>query len=84
MIRNVLGEWIIERSTSERLLIAPIWQGRIARCADHARHAGLEADGDRQGAHIGRVKEFHHRLCDDDETVLDPACGTGNFLYVDA
>lgn len=27
-----------------------------------------------------RVRDFHHRLCR--TRVLDPACGTGNFLYV--
>ncbi len=26
------------------------------------------------------VRDFHHRLCE--TTVLDPACGSGNFLYV--
>ena len=26
------------------------------------------------------VKDFHHRLCT--VRVLDPACGSGNFLYV--
>jgi TolA-binding protein len=29
---------------------------------------------------IGEVKGFHHHLCN--VRVLDPACGTGNFLYV--
>ena len=29
---------------------------------------------------IALVRDFHHRLCE--TTILDPACGTGNFLYV--
>ncbi|MFI5181103.1 MAG: class I SAM-dependent DNA methyltransferase [Thermoanaerobaculia bacterium] len=29
---------------------------------------------------IGVVRDFHHRLCH--TRVLDPACGSGNFLYV--
>lgn len=29
---------------------------------------------------IGFAREFHHQLCN--TRVLDPACGTGNFLYV--
>ncbi|WP_349370005.1 DNA methyltransferase [Salinarimonas sp.] len=35
--------------------------------------------GDARGARTA-VKRFHDRLCD--TIVLDPACGTGNFLYV--
>lgn len=34
---------------------------------------------DERGA-LRRVRDFHHRLCN--TRVLDPACGTGNFLYV--
>ena len=35
--------------------------------------------GDRKGA-AAEVRAFHDRLCA--TRVLDPACGTGNFLYV--
>ena len=35
--------------------------------------------GDLKGA-VGEVKAFHDKLCE--TRVLDPACGTGNFLYV--
>ncbi len=35
--------------------------------------------GDEKGA-AAEVKAFHDKLCD--TRVLDPACGTGNFLYV--
>ncbi|WP_456667708.1 class I SAM-dependent DNA methyltransferase [Bradyrhizobium sp. USDA 3240] len=36
-----------------------------------------------KGGHVGAlaaVKAYHHKLCT--TRVLDPACGTGNFLYV--
>ena len=35
--------------------------------------------GDDAGA-IKLVRDFHHKLCE--TRILDPACGTGNFLYV--
>ena len=35
---------------------------------------------DDRDAALRRVKDFHHKLCT--TRVLDPACGTGNFLYV--
>ncbi|MCS3684305.1 hypothetical protein GGP76_001652 [Salinibacter ruber] len=38
-----------------------------------------EADGDDEAARE-EIVQFHRRLCD--VTVLDPACGSGNFLYV--
>ncbi len=41
--------------------------------ADKAAHARLDAARD-------EVRKFHHALCS--LRVLDPACGSGNFLYV--
>jgi hypothetical protein len=35
--------------------------------------------GDKAGA-IAQLRRFHENLCN--TTILDPACGTGNFLYV--
>ena len=40
-------------------------------------HASARA---RQREAVATVKAFHHRLCS--VRVLDPACGSGNFLYV--
>ncbi|WP_246218144.1 DNA methyltransferase [Jiella pacifica] len=34
----------------------------------------------KDAAAVALVKDFHHKLCT--LRVLDPACGTGNFLYV--
>jgi len=42
------------------------------------RHAGAVRAKWREARQV--VKDFHHRLCT--VTVLDPACGSGNFLYV--
>src|SRR5215218_10909603 len=39
----------------------------------------LETGGDEAGA-LKEIEKFHRRLCS--VRVLDPACGSGNFLYV--
>jgi hypothetical protein len=39
----------------------------------------MEADGNEAGA-LKEIEIFHRRLCT--VKVLDPACGSGNFLYV--
>ncbi|SHH99089.1 class I SAM-dependent DNA methyltransferase [Marivita hallyeonensis] len=39
----------------------------------------LTEDGKTEDA-LKLVRDFHHKLCE--TTVLDPACGSGNFLYV--
>ncbi len=78
--RGQLGAHFTPRAFVERLVLptvmAPLraeWDGHQA-----AAHARLEA-GDRPGA-AAEIREFHARLCG--VRVLDPACGTGNFLYV--
>ena len=42
--------------------------------------AVLLAHEGKQSAAIAEVRAFHHKLCS--LRVLDPACGSGNFLYV--
>jgi type II restriction/modification system DNA methylase subunit YeeA len=42
--------------------------------------AVLLANEGKQKEAIGEVRAFHHKLCS--LRVLDPACGSGNFLYV--
>ena len=49
------------------------WQNALRR-AEHAKEGGDEK------AAIAAVRAFHRQLCA--TRVLDPACGTGNFLYV--
>ena len=78
--RAKLGAHYTPRAYVERLVVPTIveplradWEAALADA-----HA-LEAAGDRDAA-LRRVKDFHHMLCT--TRVLDPACGTGNFLYV--
>ncbi|MGE0585461.1 MAG: class I SAM-dependent DNA methyltransferase [Flavobacteriaceae bacterium] len=78
--RSKLGAHYTPRAYVERLVIPTIieplraeWdvvQGRVKEFIEQKKPA--EA--------IRAVKEYHHRLCT--IRILDPACGTGNFLYV--
>lgn len=78
--RRRLGAHYTPRAYVERLVIATIieplredWRN-VQAAAETKRAAG-----DRNGA-ADEVKAFHDKLCA--TRVLDPACGTGNFLYV--
>ena len=78
--RKRLGAHYTPRAYVERLVIATIieplredWRN-VQAAAETKRAAG-----DRNGA-ADEVKAFHDKLCA--TRVLDPACGTGNFLYV--
>ena len=78
--RSKLGAHYTPRAYVERLVIPTImeplradWEEALTRA-----HA-LEGEGKHQAA-LQTIKDFHHRLCT--TRVLDPACGTGNFLYV--
>lgn len=78
--RARLGAHYTPRAYVERLVqatimdvLGPQWEEALA-----AARAAADA-GDTAGA-IARARAFHARLVD--IRVLDPACGTGNFLYV--
>lgn len=78
--RSKLGAHYTPRPYVERLVIPTIieplradWEEVLARVED------LQSQGERKQA-LQVVRDFHHRLCT--TRVLDPACGTGNFLYV--
>ena len=78
--RKRLGAHYTPRAYVERLVIATIieplredWRNVLAT-AETKR-----ASGDLKGA-AAEVQAFHEKLCE--TRVLDPACGTGNFLYV--
>src|SRR6185437_5282360 len=78
--RKRLGAHYTPRAYVERLVIATIieplredWRN-VQATAETKR-----ATGDKNGA-ADAVKTFHDTLCA--TRVLDPACGTGNFLYV--
>ena len=78
--RSKLGAHYTPRAYVERLVVPTIieplradWelvQGQVKEFRDR---------GDGAGA-LAAVKAYHHKLCT--TRVLDPACGTGNFLYV--
>ena len=78
--RAKLGAHYTPRAYVERLVVPTIveplradWEEALARA-----HA-LEGEG-RHDAALTTIRGFHHTLCT--VRVLDPACGTGNFLYV--
>ncbi|RJF69844.1 class I SAM-dependent DNA methyltransferase [Rhodopseudomonas palustris] len=78
--RKKLGAHYTPRAYVERLVIATIieplredWRN-VQATAETLRGAGDLA------AAAAAVQAFHDKLCE--TRVLDPACGTGNFLYV--
>ncbi len=78
--RKRLGAHYTPRSYVERLVVATIIEplreewGQVLSTAERQ-----EAEG-RDAAAIATVRAFHDKLCA--VRILDPACGTGNFLYV--
>ena len=78
--RSRLGAHYTPRAYVERLVVPTIveplradWEEALTRANE------LEGEGKHEAA-LKTIKEFHHKLCT--TRVLDPACGTGNFLYV--
>jgi SAM-dependent methyltransferase len=73
--RSSLGAHYTPRAYVERLVIATVIEP--LREEWNNVQGSLEVDADDA---LARVKAFHQKLCE--TKVLDPACGTGNFLYV--
>ncbi len=78
--RSKLGAHYTPRPYVQRMVnatiadvLAPQWHA----ARDHARE--LEAQGQHRQA-VQALVDFHNLLAD--QRILDPACGTGNFLYV--
>ena len=78
--RHKLGAHYTPRAYVERLVMPTIieplredWENARAAAVTHAREGQLNQA-------IGEIRTFHDRLCE--VRVLDPACGSGNFLYV--
>ena len=78
--RGQLGAHFTPRAFVERL-VGPAVMDPLREDWEGAQAAAfrLAEDGDRAAA-AAVVREYHARLCT--VRVLDPACGTGNFLYV--
>ncbi len=78
--RHKLGAHYTPRAYVERLVLPTVieplreeWKNVQAAAVTLAQSGDLKTAAD-------EVRAFHHRLCD--VRVLDPACGSGNFLYV--
>ncbi len=78
--RHKLGAHYTPRAYVERLVIPTIIEPlREQWDATYAAAIQLDEEGKRNPA-IKLLREFHGKLCE--TRVLDPACGSGNFLYV--
>ncbi|KQW82445.1 class I SAM-dependent DNA methyltransferase [Brevundimonas sp. Root1279] len=78
--RRALGAHYTPRSYVERLVEVTVmeplradWNAALMKAGD-ARERGAPKEA------VAAIRAFHHQLCA--TRVLDPACGTGNFLYV--
>jgi hypothetical protein len=88
--RHALGAHYTPRAYVERLVLPTVMEPLRADWANVQAAAVLlaqeaaELSGKAQTAKIeeacAEVRKFHHQLCT--TRVLDPACGSGNFLYV--
>ncbi|HEY8009929.1 MAG TPA: DNA methyltransferase, partial [Rudaea sp.] len=78
--RHKLGAHYTPRAYVERLVLPTVIEPLRAEWSDaHAAALTLAAEGKADEA-VSTLRAFHHRLCT--VRVLDPACGSGNFLYV--
>ncbi len=78
--RRKLGAHYTPRAYVERLVVATVLEPLKAEWANvQATAENMRSAGDAKGARA-EIRAFHERLCE--TKILDPACGTGNFLYV--
>ena len=78
--RRKLGAHYTPRAYVERLVVATVLEPLKAEWANvQATAENKRSAGDLKGAQA-EIQAFHERLCE--TKILDPACGTGNFLYV--
>jgi hypothetical protein len=78
--RHALGAHYTPRAYVERLVLPTVVQPLRADWADAQAAAVLLANEGKMDEARAEVRRFHHQLCT--TRVLDPACGSGNFLYV--
>ncbi len=78
--RHALGAHYTPRAYVERLVLPTIVAPLRADWADAQAAAVLLATEGKMVEARAEVQRFHHQLCT--TRVLDPACGSGNFLYV--
>lgn len=78
--RHALGAHYTPRAYVERLVLPTVVQPLRADWADVQAAALMLAHEGKFDEARAEVRRFHHQLCT--TRVLDPACGSGNFLYV--
>ncbi len=78
--RHKLGAHYTPRAYVERLVLPTVMEPLRSEWSDaQAAALTLASEGKHDDA-VAALRRFHHRLCT--VRVLDPACGSGNFLYV--
>ena len=78
--RHSLGAHYTPRPYVERLVLPTVIEPLRERWANVQAAALLLATEGKTAAALGEIDDFHHQLCQ--IRVLDPACGSANFLYV--
>ena len=78
--RGQLGAHFTPRAFVERLVLPTVMEPLRADWDGVKAAAVRAADGGNRQDASALVREFHAKLCN--VRVLDPACGSGNFLYV--
>jgi hypothetical protein len=78
--RHQLGAHFTPRAYVERLVLPTVIEPLRSEWGDAQAAALTLAKEGNSDAAIAELRRFHRRLCA--VRVLDPACGSGNFLYV--
>ncbi|MEZ5535284.1 MAG: type IIL restriction-modification enzyme MmeI [Thiolinea sp.] len=81
--RHKLGAHYTPRAYVERLVLPTVLEPLRQEWRDVQAAAAVLESGGKKNSHdkaLEEVRAFHHRLCG--LRILDPACGSGNFLYV--
>jgi len=78
--RHHLGAHYTPREYVERLVLPTVVEPLRADWDSALAAAVTLAGQGKADEAVAQLKDFHHRLCN--LRILDPACGSGNFLYV--
>ncbi|WPP45563.1 class I SAM-dependent DNA methyltransferase [Pseudomonas sp. AN-1] len=78
--RHKLGAHYTPRAYVERLVLPTIIEPLRAEWADVQAAALTYKQQGKEKEAVAEIRAFQHQLCQ--TRVLDPACGSGNFLYV--
>jgi len=78
--RHKLGAHYTPRAYVERLVLPTIIEPLRAEWAEVQAAVQTYQQQRKTKAAVAEIRKFHHQLCQ--TRVLDPACGSGNFLYV--